>query len=277
MANLDSLGWAAGIAIRSYGVRIGLRVTDPAAMAELRPALPFGWKPAKTPIVDHLYSLIVAGGPGAGRRRKLHLLFGGTILMARQRSLSAIVDDLEREMTLLVGTKAPRRVFVHAGAVAWRGRAIVLPGRSFTGKSTLVAALVRRGARYLSDEYAVFDNVGRVHPYPRPLGIREPGEQKGRPTLVETLGGRPRRTPLPLGWVVVAPFTSDASWGVRPIPPGEATLELVANSLAAREAPQRVLGALATACSGAQAFRGTRGEANGAADAILRLASTVQR
>jgi hypothetical protein len=51
----------------------------------------------------------------------------------------------------------------------------------------------------------------------------------------------------------------------------------VANSLAAREAPQRVLEALATACSGAQAFRGTRGEADEAADTILRLASTVQR
>ncbi len=28
---------------------------------------------------------------------------------------------------------APERAFVHASVVAWRGRAIVMPGRSFTG------------------------------------------------------------------------------------------------------------------------------------------------
>ena len=64
-----------------------------------------------------------------------------------------------------VANYAPDRVFVHAGVVAWRGRALVLPGTSFAGKTTLVAELVRAGAIYYSDEYAVLDEQGRVHPY----------------------------------------------------------------------------------------------------------------
>ncbi len=273
MVNLDSLGWAAGCAIRSFGVKIGLRATDPAAMPELRRALPVGAKAVAAPVVDHLYSVIVAGGLGAGRRRKLHLLFAGTHLMARQRSLTALMEDLEHDVISLVGTKAPRHVFVHAGVVGWKGRAIVLPGRSFTGKSTLVAALVCQGASYLSDEFAVLDGRGRVHPYPRPLGLRGPGEQKGRPTPVEALGGRQRRTPLPLGWVIAAPYDADASWTAAPMGAGEAALELVANSLAIREAPERVLRTIAEACGSAAGFRGRRGDADAAARAILRLAS----
>jgi hypothetical protein len=36
----------------------------------------------------------------------------------------------------------------------------VLPGRSFAGKTTLVAALVQVGAEYWSDEYPVLDAEG---------------------------------------------------------------------------------------------------------------------
>jgi hypothetical protein len=66
-----------------------------------------------------------------------------------------------------VAENARRWIFVHAGVVAWRGQAIVIPGATQSGKTSLVAALVRAGAEYFSDEYAVFDARGRVHPLPR--------------------------------------------------------------------------------------------------------------
>ena len=71
-----------------------------------------------------------------------------------------------------VAQRSRQMLFVHAGVVGWRGLAIVIPGRSHTGKSTLVAELVRRGAVYYSDEFAVLDDTGRVHPYRRPLVLR---------------------------------------------------------------------------------------------------------
>src|SRR5438477_8050583 len=36
-----------------------------------------------------------------------------------------------------VGEYAPEHVFLHAGVVGWRGKAIVMPADSFKGKSTI--------------------------------------------------------------------------------------------------------------------------------------------
>ena len=59
---------------------------------------------------------------------------------------------------LLISVLFPDPVF--PTIVTWgRGRAIVIPGRTFSGKSTLVAELVRAGATYYSDEYAVEDET----------------------------------------------------------------------------------------------------------------------
>jgi uridine kinase len=41
---------------------------------------------------------------------------------------------------------------------------IAIPGRSFSGKTSLVTALVRAGAVYYSDEFAVIDRDGLVRP-----------------------------------------------------------------------------------------------------------------
>ncbi|WP_157871812.1 hypothetical protein [Gloeothece verrucosa] len=104
------------------------------------------------------------------------------------------------------------KLFVHAGVVGWRGRAIVIPGRSFSGKTTLAAALVKAGAIYYSDEYAVIDRDGLVHPYPRPLCIREGvGEQiKRRKCSVEELGGQAGTDPIPVGLVVHTKYQLNA-------------------------------------------------------------------
>src|SRR5262249_57961124 len=82
-----------------------------------------------------------------------------------------------------------------------RGLAIVVPGRSHTGKSTLVAELVRRGATYWSDEFAVLDDAGRVHPYRRPLVPR--GLTAPPPDLRLVRADPPE--PLPIGLVVAGP------------------------------------------------------------------------
>jgi hypothetical protein len=62
----------------------------------------------------------------------------------------------------------------------WRGvgRAVILPGRSMSGKTSLVAALVKAGATYFSDEYAVLDKLGMVHPYIKTLSLRTDSMQR---------------------------------------------------------------------------------------------------
>ena len=75
------------------------------------------------------------------------------------------VTLLDAQMRLFIAANARDWLFVHAGVVAHGGRALVAPGDSFSGKTTLVRALLAAGATYYSDEYAVLDEAGRVHPY----------------------------------------------------------------------------------------------------------------
>lgn len=65
-------------------------------------------------------------------------------------------------------------VYVHAAVASRDGRALIFPGRSGAGKTTLVTALLLAGWTYLSDEVAAVGPEGAVvGPYPRPLALEE--------------------------------------------------------------------------------------------------------
>ena len=122
-----------------------------------------------------------------------------------------IVRWLQSDIDAQVARQSREALFVHAGVVTWRGCGIVIPGRSMTGKSTVVAALVRRGAVYYSDEFAVIDDGGRVHPYARPLAIRD-GSGRARPVRVHELGGVAGRDPIPVSLIVSTAYQEGARW-----------------------------------------------------------------
>jgi hypothetical protein len=61
---------------------------------------------------------------------------------------------------------------VHAAAAAGPTGAVLVAGRSGQGKSTLVLGLVRRGFGLLSDDLALLDRAGLVHPYRRAVHVR---------------------------------------------------------------------------------------------------------
>jgi hypothetical protein len=269
MEKLDRLGWADGISFVSYGVRIGIRVNRPEVLQAIADRLPPGWKPALSPVVDGLYSLRVGSeGPRPGLRH-LHLLYAGASRLLRTADLEEALGTLESHLHLAVAAQARRRIFVHAGVVGWRGQAILLPGRSRSGKSTLVAALVRVGATYYSDEYAVLDEKGRVHPYPRPLSLRQEGGQPARRYPVRALGGRAGTRPLPVGLIAVSEYQPGAQWRPRPLSPGKGVLELLANTVPARLKPEASLAALKQVASQAPVLKGLRGEAEPLAHTLL--------
>ena len=95
--------------------------------------------------------------------------------IARGLELALALEILDSQLRIHIGEHSPEGIFVHAGVVGHLGRALVIPGVSFAGKTTLVRELVRAGAIYYSDEFAVIDVEGRIHPYAKPLSIREDG------------------------------------------------------------------------------------------------------
>jgi hypothetical protein len=269
MAKLDRLVWAAGITFTAYGVKVGVRVNDREVLATVAERLPPGWRHSASPSVAKLYSLIV--GEGDDRRvRRFSLLYAGAELLARTLNTEAVFERLESDLQLYVAERAPKRVFVHAGVVGWRGQAIVIPGRSLSGKTTLVAELVRAGADYYSDEYAVLDAEGRVHPYARPLAVREGDGLAQTLRRVEEFGGRAGKGSLPVGLVVVSSYEHSGMWRLRRLTPGEGVLEMLSNTVSARRSPERALAVLSKVARRTAILAGTRGEASRVAESILR-------
>jgi len=270
MEKIDRLVWAEGLSFISYGVRIGLRANKPGILDKFLPVLPPGWKPSSSPVVERMYSIIAGGQGPRPNIRLLNIIYAGAFRLMRTADLQAAIDAFESDLQLYVAEMSPRRVFVHAGVVGWRGQAIIIPGRSFSGKSTLTAELVKAGATYYSDEYAVLDGQGRVHHYARPIGIREHGElEKATKYAVETLGGRPGSKPLPVKLVLVSKYKPGAKWRPRQLSAGEGALALLANTVSARREPENALTALNHVVSHATVLKSNRGEARQVIDYIF--------
>ena len=256
----------------SYGTTVGIRVSEPDALPALLDRLPPGWQERKARTVERLYSFVVGGQ--VGRVRRLNVLYGDWELLARTRDLDEALHRFAADVQLHVAERARGRVFVHAGVVGWGGRAIVIPGRSFSGKTTIVEALVRAGATYYSDDYAVLDARGRVHPFPRPLSIRRNGSRAQERHSVESLGGVAGEAPLPVGLVVVTEYDARVQgWRPRPLSAGQAVLELLRHAVAARRKPGEVIDALQRAAAEAHVLKGRRGEAHRVAAKILESAT----
>jgi hypothetical protein len=168
-----------------------------------------------------------------------------------------------------IAQHAPHHTFVHAGVVGHNGRAILLPGLSFSGKTTLVSELVRAGATYYSDEYAVLDEDGRVHPYAKPLAIRNGGYEQTEHD-VTVFGGTQGVEPIPIGLVALCWYEIGATWAPRQLSAGEAVLAVLANTFSTPDHPDQALPAVTKAVSGAVTLEGTRGDAADCARELLR-------
>jgi hypothetical protein len=183
-----------------------------------------------------------------------------------------LLESLGSAVRIAVAEYAVGRVFIHAGVVGWKGRAIIIPARSFKGKSTLTAELVRRGALYYSDEYAVLDKQARVHPFPKKLslrGIKNDYDQVDHPA--EALGGKVGRGHIPVGMVVITEFRKGAKWNPKVLNAGKGAMELIDNAVPIRRDPKFALPIISNAASGALIVRSKRGEAKDVAPLIIDL------
>ncbi len=191
---------------------------------------------------------------------------GSTLGNFRQKdtAVQAVGSEIHFEIACLSSW-----VFVHAGVVAVDGKAAVLPGRSLAGKSTLVAALLKAGATYYSDEYAVFGDGALVHAYDRPLRCRN---ADGTATFVhpETVTDKVGGDPAAVALVAAIEYQPGEQWDVSTMPPATAALRVVDNTVRAREFPGPTT-KVAALLGATQSIVGVRGEADEAASEIIEL------
>ncbi len=172
-------------------------------------------------------------------------------------------------LRLTIAEKATSNVFVHAGVVGLKGKALVLPAFSYQGKTTLVAELVKNGAEYFSDEYAVFDEQGLVHPFERDLSVRTENSILPVPVSIESIGGKVASGPAPVGMVFITEYREDAVWEPEILTLGRGLMEIIPQVIPIRFNTEFSLKLLNTALSHAIIAKCPRGEAGLAAKLIL--------
>jgi hypothetical protein len=253
----------------AYGVPIAVRGSNAEVIERFRPYIPPGAKPLTSDNVQ--------------RRFEIRQEPAGTYQFFKDGqsqtvgiNLELAVLMLDTEIRLFIARKAPGAIFVHAGVVAHHGKAIVLPGLSFAGKTRLVAALVRAGAVYFSDEFAVLDEDGRVRPYPKPLSLRDENQIQVEQS-VESLGGTAGDEPMPIGLIAVTAYKPGGVWNPRRLSAGEGAISLLANTVPARERPEESLRAIRRAIGGAVFLESDRGEAEDVVPALLAEIEAQQK
>jgi len=196
------------------------------------------------------------------------------VSVASASRLIGLVTDLIRVLDEAVIERLTTLRAVHAGAVVLNGRALLLPGATHAGKSSLVAELLRRGATYFSDEYALIDARGCVHPYPRPLLLRN-GCPQQFPMLPDECNASVGDAPAPVGWILSLAYQPESTWNVRAAPQSEALLILLRNTPHILAESPEMVGIFERAVAGATCYTGHRTEAAHAADQILRLVDSA--
>ncbi len=253
----------------AYGLRFGLQVPVEAMLAQAAAHLPLGWLPAPPGQVDVQYRVCPEPTPGSRS-----MLYCDDTLLIGTSDLDQLWIVFANHAQLLTAFRAQNCLFVHAGVVGWPGqagmRAILIPGRTLSGKTTLVRALVQAGATYYSDEFAVLDPAGRVHPYAVPLSIRQQRDQVGVKTPVEALGGQAGDAPLPVRLIVITRYQPRARWRPQPLSPGQALLALMDNTVAAQRDPALSMPILKQVVGQAQVISSRRGQAERIAPRLLR-------
>lgn len=251
----------------AYGVRFAVRVTDMRAIEMIKAILPF-------------YSTILESAAETDRHFSLvwnidgtdeDAFYDGEEEIARRVDPDRLVALLDTWVRLGIGEHAPRHIFIHAGVVGWKGKALIFPATSYSGKTTLTAELVCQGATYYSDEYAVIDENGLAYPYPKPLSIRKEGEFEQTDTDVSAFGGEQGTEPLPVGLVFLTMFDANAEWKPEILSQGEGVMEILPHALALRSNPEFTLKVLNLISKHAILATSKRGEVSRFAKLILNF------
>ncbi len=253
------------LAFESFGARILLGSTDRRVLQDLVPLLPPDSR-AVTPGKEDA-AFFIQKKP----KRRFYSVIGSTN-GAREELAYRTLEELASEFHFAVSVFARPYLFVHAGVVAWRGRAIVLPGPTMSGKSTLVSALVDLGATYCSDEFAAIDRYGRIHPYRRGLMLRTRGTTQRRLEYTQ-VSARDHNNSLLPGVVAFLKYKSSSLWHPRTLTPAEAVLALFGNTVAARARGPFALRALSRLARRATSIKGFRPDASIGATKLIELAS----
>jgi hypothetical protein len=249
---------------RTYAVlgrHYQVRFPDDASIEPFSDLLPEAAPPTAAPRIECVISRFQENGFQATV---------GTRLVGPERSVHLLAIAFEHAVVRdALGSDGPP--VLHAAAVTFAHRAVLLPGRSGSGKTTLAVAMCLRGGRLLSDEIVLASQPdGCVSGYPRTICIPQrdrdallaPLDKTGILTRLKRLGeaslllpkllnatGQPGR----LSTIVFPSFHPDSQPALTSLSPGQAAARLL-GSLYPRGTPSQRLAAAARLASGVPCY-----------------------
>jgi hypothetical protein len=254
--------------LESYGVKISVASNENDIFNEMLERIPRA-VPNGFSLVNHeetAHQIVIE----ANRKAPKYKLFRNEEQIVESSTRESILDSFESWLRLTIAEFAHRHIFVHAGVISWKGKGIIFPGYSFHGKTTLVAELIKRGAVYFSDEYAVLDEKGLVYPFPKMLSLRGIiDDYKQVDYSAESLGAVVGTIPVPVGLVFITEYKPNARWKPKQLSSGEGMMELLKHTVSIRQNPEFSLKVLKKTTSRGIIAKSKRGEANVFADKLL--------
>jgi hypothetical protein len=261
------------ISFQSYGVKIGVRAYSGEIVSAVKNDLsiinPSGFEIIDDLQIEHLIEVMPV------KNNRIEVFKDGELLTFWEPHRD-ILPYLQSQLRLTVAEYAESRVFLHAGAVGWKGRAMLFPAKSFSGKSALVAELVKRGALYYSDDFAVLDERGFLHPFHRQISLRGFEEKyKQVDFSVESLGGKASHEPIPLGNVLITKYKEGKKnpeiWKPQILSGGRGIMEILSHTIPIRYNPKFSLEVLNKVSKRAIICKSQRGDSSEFATLLLNF------
>jgi hypothetical protein len=261
------------VSFEAFGVRMAVSANDERVVARLPLLPPAQARPSEVAAADHHIDITTRDGLRFNAKYDIHpepadgQAIDEDIWVAGDADLELVCAMVEAHVHDCIALNAPQHVFVRGGAVLHRGRAIVLPAEGLSGTSTLVGALARAGATPYSEDYAVFDEHARLHPYTRttslPAGMpaANGSQSPDQPAELE---------PGEAAAIVFTSYRPGAEWQPQQMTRGESMLALLAHAVSGEERPKETMSAVARILDGDPVvMRGERGEADALAPLLF--------
>ena len=260
------------IAFESFGVRIKVNANDSRVVQWLHSLPPAGARPCEVETVEHEFTV----NTNDGLRFTIHYDLHGEaakgnvdddIWVGGDPDLKLALAFLDAHVRECIALNAPQHLFLRGGAVLHGDRVIAVLGEALTGTTTLVDALVSAGATHYSDEYAVFDDQGRIHRFVRPSsGPSEAGATNGAGRVASAADGEPRDVAA----FVVTGYTPGAEWRPQALSRGESMLALLGHTVIGEDRPKDAMKGVARILDREPTvIRSERGEADAVARSLL--------
>lgn len=259
------------LGFQTYGVKIGIRAANAMLIEKIFPLLtkifPNGFESVRSEEIEYEFRI------RQKRNGDFELLRDGKKVFSLTLE-KVFLEILESHLRTTVARYTSEKVFLHAGVVAWKGIGIVFPADSFSGKSTLVAEMVKRGALYYSDEYAVLDENGAVHPFAKMLSLRGIiDDYEQLECSVESLGGTAAQVSVSVKVILMTRFEKNTKLDANSEPEilslGQSVMELLPHTFSLRSNPKFTLEVLNKTLSRAIIIRIVRGEVRDFAEWLL--------